>query len=66
MILVDRDKVAAEVVLARERAAAAGVAADVRLDAVGVVRGEVRFEVESASEAYKEYVRFVEIMQKNG
>jgi hypothetical protein len=54
VVLVDGDKVAAEVVLAGEGAAAAGVAADVRLDAVGVVRGEMGLQVEGASEAYDE------------
>ena len=45
LVAVDADEVAAEVVLAAERAAAAAVGADVGLEAVRVVRRHVRLQV---------------------
>jgi hypothetical protein len=50
LVPVDRYEVAAEVVLARERAGASLVRAHVRLGPVRVVRGHVRLQVEGTSE----------------
>jgi hypothetical protein len=53
LVPVDRDKVPAEVVLARERTRAGPVRAHVRLGPVRVVRGHVRLQVESTGECYE-------------